>query len=82
VLQRRVLRRANELPPAPHTSGKPASSRKTISQKRSRKNDLAEKRKAFSMRRIFIPSEARDPYRFEVPLEGHFHIAKNERHFL
>jgi hypothetical protein len=28
------------------------------------------------MKRFFIPSAARDPYRFDMPLEGHFHIAK------
>jgi hypothetical protein len=37
------------------------------------------KRKAFSMSGFFIPSEARDPYRFDMPLEDHFHIKKPKR---
>jgi hypothetical protein len=40
------------------------------------------KRKAFSMSGFFIPSEARDPYRFDMPLEDHFHIKKTETYSL
>ena len=34
------------------------------------------------MRRIFIPSEARDPYRFDMPLKGYFSSRKKKGIFL